>query len=100
MGTLVLRVIEFGMPHAAAGAHALHVARTDHAAGAHAVLVREFTFEHVADDFHVLVAVRPETRTGRDPVFIDHAQGAEAHVLRVVTRLWGNLIRLGLPWVT
>ena len=40
--------------------------------------------QHVADDFHVAVAVGAEAGARRDAVFIDHAQVAEAHVARIV----------------
>jgi hypothetical protein len=46
--------------------------------------MRELAVEHVADDLHVAVAVRAEALPGRDPVLVDHAQRAEAHVRRVV----------------
>ena len=77
-------MVELAVPHAAAGAHALHVARHDGRAVAHRVLVRELALEHVADDLHVAVAVRAEARAGLHAVLVDDAQRAEAHVLRVV----------------
>jgi hypothetical protein len=46
--------------------------------------VRERTFEHIADDFHIAVAVRAKARAGGNPVFVDHAQIAEPHMARVV----------------
>ena len=67
MGDPVLGVVELAVAHAAARAHALHVAGPDHArrcvlggTRAHAVLVRELAVEDVADDLHVAVAVRAE----------------------------------------
>ena len=54
------------------------------AAVAHAVLVRQRAFEHVADDLHVAVAVGAEAGAGGDAVLVDDAQVAEAHVARVV----------------
>jgi hypothetical protein len=88
----VLRcMVVFAVLHAGAGAHALHVAGADHAAVgstgrsvAHAVLVRQLAAEHVADDFHVAVAVRSEAGAGGDAVFVDDAQVSHPHVLRVV----------------
>jgi hypothetical protein len=85
-------VVELAVSHAAARAHALHVAGPDDslrriavgAAGAHAVLVRQRAFEHVADDFHVAVAVRPEAAAGGNAVLVDDAEVAEAHARRVV----------------
>mmetsp|Transcript_1065 Transcript_1065/g.2840 ORF Transcript_1065/g.2840 Transcript_1065/m.2840 type:complete len:213 (-) Transcript_1065:201-839(-) len=87
----VLGVIELAVLNAGAGAHALHITGADDAAVgrallavAHAVLVRQFTVEHIADDLHVAVAMGAEAGTRGDPVFIDHAQRAEAHAGRVV----------------
>src|ERR1700716_2848760 len=80
----VRRMVEFGMPYPRAGAHALHVARADRAAVAHAVLMPELTLEYIGDDFHVLVAVRAEPGTGVDPVFINHPQRPESHMFRIV----------------
>jgi hypothetical protein len=60
-------MVELAVHHAAAGAHALHVAGADHAgrlAIAHAVLVRQLAREHIADDLHVAVAMRAEAAAG------------------------------------
>ncbi len=38
----------------------------------------------VGDDFHVPVRMQAKTHFGRDPVFVDHAQGAEMRVRRIV----------------
>ena len=40
-------------------------------------------FEHVADDFHVAMAVGAETGARRDAVFVDDAQVPEPHVVAV-----------------
>src|SRR5690606_35306115 len=69
---------------AVAGAHPLHLARTQHAAATMAVAMLQRTGQHVAEDFHVGVPVRGEPGAGRDPVLVDHAQRAEAHPRRVV----------------
>ncbi|MCY1365470.1 hypothetical protein D9M69_523160 [compost metagenome] len=76
--------VELGVHHATAGAHPLHVAGHDGRAAAHAVLVRDRAVQHVRDDLHVAVSVRPEAAAGGDAVVVDHAQRAEAHVSRVV----------------
>jgi hypothetical protein len=81
---LLGRVVELAVLHAGAGAHALHVAGRDALDVAHAVLVREVALQHVADDFHVAVAVRAEAGAGRDAVLVDDAQVAPTHVLGVV----------------
>ena len=62
MHWLALRGVELAVADAAAGAHALHVARADGRAVAHRVLVRELAGQHIADDFHVAMAVGAETR--------------------------------------
>ena len=84
MGLGLAGMVELGVADAAAGAHALHIARPDHAAIADAVLVAQFAFQHIGDDFHVAVAMGAKAAAGRDTVFIDHAQRAEAHMLRIV----------------
>src|SRR5690606_10389268 len=75
----VRRVIEFAVPHAAAGAHALHVTGRNALDVAHAVLVRQIALQHIADDFHVAVTMGTETGAWRDAIFIDHTQIAPAH---------------------
>src|SRR5688572_21226978 len=77
-------LVEFAMAHAAAGAHALHVAGHDGGAVPHGVLVAERALEHVAEDLHVAVAVRAEARARPHAVFVDHAQRAVADVARIV----------------
>jgi len=95
VGRVLRGMIELAVHHATARAHALHVARPDDATArgvacstrlpiAHAVLVRQLARDHVAHDLHVTVAVRAEAGAGRDAVFVDDAQVAEAHLLRVV----------------
>src|SRR5260221_5289431 len=79
LGLVLLAVL-----HAAARAHALHVARDDGRARAHRVLVAERALQHVADDFHVAVAVRAEAGAGLDAVLVDDAQRAEPHVRGIV----------------
>ena len=83
-------VVELAVLDAAAGAHALHVAGTDHAgraAGAPVPMLSRCASspdEHVADDLHVAMAVRAEAAARGDAVLVDDAQVAEAHVARVV----------------
>ena len=72
------------MRHSAACAHELNLARLEHAAVAHAVLVLQRAFEHVAEDLHVAMRMRAETLTGRNAVVIDDTQRPEAHLRRVV----------------
>src|SRR5688572_27735297 len=77
------RRIELAVTHAAAGAHALHVAGTDGRAVAYRVAMCELAGEHVADDLHVAVTVRAEALAGRDAILVDHAQRAELDVVRI-----------------
>ena len=86
------RRVELGVAHARAGAHALHVAGTDHGTVAHRILVLQRAPQHVGDDFHVAMRVLSEARAGRDLVIIDHAQAAETHVRRVVVAREGKCV--------
>ena len=74
----------FAVQHAGAGRHALDLARQDGRGVAHAVGVRQRTFQHIAHDFHVAVAVATEAGAGINAVFVDHPQIAPAHPARVV----------------
>jgi hypothetical protein len=84
MRHLIRRMVELAVLHAAARAHALHVAGRNALDVAHIVLVRQLAGEHITDDFHVAVAMRAEAGAGRNPVFIDDAQVAKAHVFWIV----------------
>lgn len=50
----------------------------------HAVPMRQLAAEDVAEDLRVSVRVRREPAVWRDAIFIEHAQGPEAGVARVV----------------
>ena len=65
--------VEFTVEDTGAGGHALYVVRPNHFLVPHTILMREFTFQNVGDDLHILVRVHPETGTGGHPVFVDHA---------------------------
>src|SRR5258708_36418295 len=82
--------VVFAVADAGAGAHALGVAGADDGARAEAVLVFERAFEDVGDDFHVVVGVGAETLAGGDPIVIDNAEGAVAHVGWVVAGVEGE----------
>src|SRR5439155_15590570 len=58
--------------------------QSDHATPAGAVLVLEHALEHVGQDLHVSVAVAAERGAGLHAIIIDHPQGSEPHVRRVV----------------
>src|SRR3954471_2288511 len=99
MRDALLVLVELAVGHAAAGAHALHVAGNDHRARAHRVLVRERAVEHVADDLHVAVPVGAEALAGVDAILVDHAQRAVAHVLRILVAGEGERVERAQPAV-
>src|SRR5262249_57465033 len=72
--------IELAVLDARAGAHDLHLARTDDGSGAEAVAVLELAVEDPGEDLHVAMAVSAEAAPGLDPVVVDHAERAESHV--------------------
>ena len=76
--------VEFAVRDAAPCAHALHLARPDHRTGSQAVAVFQRAFQDVRDDLHVPVRMHRESFAALDPVFVQHPQVAERHVLRVV----------------
>src|SRR5262245_21242951 len=84
VGHAGLFVVELAVAHAASRAHPLHVAGHDGRAVAHRIPVPERALEDIAQDFHVAVAVGAEARAGLHAVLVDHAQGAVAHVPRIV----------------
>ena len=67
-----------------AGSHVLCLARANHAAIAHRILVLEGAAEDVGDDLHVPVRVHAEPLARQDEIVVDDAQAAEAHPLRIV----------------
>ena len=77
------RRIEFAVRDAAPCAHALHLARPDHRTGPQAVAVFQRAFQNVRDDFHVPVRMHRESFAALDPVFVQHPQVTERHVLQV-----------------
>src|SRR5512132_2969197 len=95
MHRLVLRVVELAVPNSGPGGHALHIAGANDGAGSHAVLVLQRAFEDIGDDLHVLVPVRLETATWLNAILVDHAQDAEAHMLRIIVLAEGE----GMPAV-
>jgi Arc/MetJ family transcription regulator len=76
--------VELAVHHDAPRAHALHIAGHDGGAVADVVAVRQRSFEHVAQDLHVSVAMVAEASARRDAIFVDDAQVAESHMRRVV----------------
>ena len=84
MRDVFMGVVELAVLHATTRTHALHITRGNPFDMAHAVAVREFARQHVADDFHVAMAVRAKPRAGCDAVLVDHPQVAPPHVGRIV----------------
>src|SRR5689334_21758635 len=80
---LVRQRIELAVHHTATGAHALYVTGPDGRSSTRRILVRKRAIEHIADDLHVLMAVRAEALAGSDAIFVDHAQRTELDVLRI-----------------
>src|SRR5438045_7258869 len=83
MHRLRRRRIEFAVPNPRARAHPLHVARAYRRTVADRILVRKRTGKHVADDFHIAMAMRAESLSGLDPVLIDHTERAELDMPRI-----------------
>jgi hypothetical protein len=46
--------------------------------------VRERSFEHVGDNFHIAVRMGWETSAGNNSVFVDHSKSTETHILSVI----------------
>ena len=78
------------MLHSRARRHPLELASVNDGAIAHAVSMFEGSFQDIGDDFHVSVAVHPETSARLHVVFIDDSQGPEAHVGRIVVGVEGE----------
>src|SRR5688500_10756779 len=81
---LLRRRVELAVRDARARAHALHLARADDRAVAHAVAVLERAADDVGQNLHVAVRVRAEAARGRDEVLVDDEEVAEARPARVV----------------
>src|SRR5438270_9536923 len=84
MDGIRLGSIAFTVADAAAGAHALPVARADDRASAEGILVLDGALEDVGDDLHVAMRVRREALAAGDAVLVDDAQGSKTHVVAVV----------------
>src|SRR5262249_16750833 len=89
---LIGRVVVLAMPDPRARRHALHVARADHRAGADAVPGLDAALQAVGHDFHIRMAMSGERAAWPQAIFVDHAQGAEAHMLRVVIVAEGKAV--------
>src|SRR3989440_11333609 len=81
---LVRRGVELAVRDARARAHALPLAGSYDGRVAHAVPVLKRAGDDVRDDLHIAVRVRGETLGGRDAVFVDDEEVAEARPARIV----------------
>ncbi len=61
------------MLHARPRAHALHIPWRDDGSIAHAVLVLERTFEHIAQDLHVAMTMRRKAPARLHAILVDDA---------------------------
>lgn len=76
--------VELAVRNAPARAHQLNPARLELPPVAHAVLVLQRAFQHVAENLHVAMRMRPEALPRSNAVIVDDAQAAEAHLRRIV----------------
>ena len=77
-------MVELAVHHTLASAHSLNISWWNAFDVAHAVFVRQIARQHIADDFHVLVAMGAKAGAGCNAVFVDDAQIAPTHESRVV----------------
>ena len=84
MGFLALSMVELAVLDAGTRTHALHIPWGNAFDIAHAVLVGQIARQHIADDFHVLVAMGAKTSACSNTVFVNYPQITPTHVLRVV----------------
>ena len=84
MNRLRVRRIELAVPDAASGTHSLHIARSDGRSIAHGVLVGQLTGQNIADDFHIAMAVSAKAGSSLYAILVDHTQGSELNMLRVI----------------
>src|ERR1700691_4539629 len=76
--------IEFAVQDARTRRHVLQLTWTDHRACTHVVAVFQRSVQNPRQDFHVAMRMHAKPLSGRDDILMQHPQGAELHVLRVV----------------
>src|SRR5262249_47670980 len=79
----VLPMVALGVLSAGAEAHTLHTARQEHAAVSQAVAMLELAGDDEGDALDVAMRVHRPHGAGDERVVIEHAQRADAHVLRI-----------------
>src|ERR1700683_2110934 len=84
MGRILGRWIKFAVQDARTRRHMLQLTWTDHRTSAHVVAVFQRSVQNPRQNFRVAMWMHAEPLSGRDDILIQHPQGAELHVLRVV----------------
>ena len=77
-------MIEFAMANSGSRGHALNIAWTNDGARTETVLVLKSAVEHVGNNLHIAMALRPKSCARLNSVFVDYTQRPKAHVLRVI----------------
>src|SRR5580698_1908687 len=78
------RRVEFAMHDSRSRGHMLQLSGTYHCPGAHAVAVLERSVQYPCQDFHVAVRMHSKTFSWRHNILIQHAQGPELNMFRIV----------------
>src|ERR1700693_1893938 len=81
---ILRRRIKFAVHDPGSRCHMLQLSGTYHCAGAHAVAVLQRSIEYPGQDFHVPVRMHSKSFSRRPNIFIQHAQGSELDMLRIV----------------
>ena len=76
--------IGLGVEDTASRRHVLKLAGLDLAAVAHGIFVTQGALLDEGEDLHRFVGVHSESAAGSNHVVVDHAEGAVAHVFRIV----------------
>src|SRR2546421_9501983 len=83
MPSIVIRGVEFAVAHPTAGAHVLQVSGFDNRAVPHAVLMLQFPFNNVAEDFRIAMRMGAKPLPGLDNVVIDDTQRTKTHLVGI-----------------
>src|SRR5438034_4262767 len=78
------RRIKLAVSNARTRTHELDLSWFQLSSVAHAVLVLQCAFQHVAENFHIPVRMLPKALGGCDAVVVDNPQWTETHVSGVV----------------
>src|SRR5687767_3202293 len=72
------------MDDSSTGRHGLDFVAVQNVMLSRTVPVAQTAFKHVGDDFHIPMRMRPKALAPLNAIVIEHAQDAEAHVLRII----------------